>query len=73
MPNKRSRRSAKRKLSSSMGCGSPKTTHSLRNDAGGGYVHVFVDASEELRRKRYSDRANDGDFETAALSEVERR
>ncbi|TRL36305.1 AAA family ATPase [Methylosinus sporium] len=43
----------------------------LAERAGGGYVHVYVDASEERRRQRYSARAIDGDFETAAMSDVE--
>jgi predicted nuclease with RNAse H fold/dephospho-CoA kinase len=45
----------------------------LAERAGGGYVHVYVDASEERRRRRYSARAIDGDFETAAMSDVEGR
>ncbi|MGJ0533720.1 ribonuclease H-like domain-containing protein [Methylocystis sp.] len=45
----------------------------LAERAGGGYVHVYVDASEERRRRRYSARAIDGDFETAAMSDVESR
>jgi predicted nuclease with RNAse H fold/dephospho-CoA kinase/DNA polymerase III epsilon subunit-like protein len=43
----------------------------LAERAGGGYVHVYVDASEERRRQRYSARAIDGDFETATMSDVE--
>jgi predicted nuclease with RNAse H fold/dephospho-CoA kinase len=43
----------------------------LAERAGGSYLHVFVDSSEEQRRQRYSARSIDGDFERAAASEVE--
>ncbi|TIM21451.1 MAG: DUF429 domain-containing protein [Mesorhizobium sp.] len=45
----------------------------LAERAGGGYIHVFVDAGEEKRRERYVARAIDGDFDTVANSDVESR
>ncbi|MER9223162.1 DUF429 domain-containing protein [Mesorhizobium sp. M0644] len=43
----------------------------LAEQAGGSYVHVFVDADESIRRNRYAMRAADGDFDAVAASAVE--
>ncbi len=43
----------------------------LAEQAGGSYVHVYVDADESIRRDRYTIRATDGDFDAVAASPVE--
>ncbi|WP_214470878.1 ribonuclease H-like domain-containing protein [Mesorhizobium sp. dw_380] len=43
----------------------------LAERAGGSYVHVYIDADENMRRKRYNKRAVEGDFDAVAGSEVE--
>ncbi|MET3594922.1 putative nuclease with RNAse H fold/dephospho-CoA kinase [Mesorhizobium shonense] len=43
----------------------------LAERAGGSYVHVYIDADENMRRGRYNKRAVEGDFDAVAGSEVE--
>lgn len=45
----------------------------LAERAGADFLHVFIDADEAKRRERYSARDGDGDFDVAAMSEVERQ
>lgn len=43
----------------------------LAERAGGNYVHIFIDAGENIRRARYGARTTDGNFDEVASSEVE--
>lgn len=45
----------------------------LAERAGGSYIHVYIDADENMRRERYKERAIDGDFDAVASSDVERQ